>query len=75
MKNKITNITVAREMRAGRFGITRNTRVWFIRANGNTSMFDTNDILGRGNISEASVRRAKRAQVALVERHQKEATK
>lgn len=70
MKSKIIGITVQRNMRAGKHGITRSTVVFFIREDSDkTSIHYTNDILERGNISDASVIRAKRAQLALMERN------
>ena len=70
--NKITHITIQRELRAGPYGFSRETVVYISRDGKCTRRFSTNDILKRGNISEHSVRRAKRAQVAIVERAQAE---
>ena len=77
MKKSITGITITREMMGYPGGIRRETIVFIHRETTNpneyqTHSYTTNDILKRGNISDSSVRRAKRAQAALVERGQRE---
>lgn len=67
MKSKIIAISIQRNLRANKYGMDRETVVFFTRANDNeSSRYTTNDILQRGNISDASVIRAKRAQAALM---------
>ena len=77
MKKSITGITITREMMSYPGGIRRETIVFIHRETTDpneykTHSYTTNDILKRGNISDSSVIRAKRAQVVLMERGQRE---
>ena len=68
-KNKITGIVVQRTARAYASGLYFETIVYVLRENSESAArYSTNPILGDGKISEDSVRRAERAQHALVER-------
>lgn len=70
MKSELIGIVIKRSLMASKYGIARETEVFFLRSNADeTRRYTTNDILGRGNISKESVRRAERAQLAFVERH------
>ena len=73
MNHKIDVITVERVMTANKqYGWRLETIVYFHRHT-TLSTHHTNPILSKQNrISDASVRRAKRAQAALVERGQRE---
>lgn len=67
--NKVS-ITICEEVVASPYGTTRNTIVYVNRANRMfSSMYETNPNTGRGGISEASVLRAKRAQLALLKQY------
>ena len=68
--NKITGITIQRNVRAyARSGFHTETIVFVMRANNDSAAsYSTNPITRTGKISDASVRRAKRAQNALIER-------
>ena len=68
--NKITGITIQRNVRAyASSGFHTETIVFVMRANNDSAAsYSTNPITRTGKISDASVRRAKRAQNALIER-------
>ena len=58
-------------MRAYKSGIHEETVIFWLREGVETpARYTTDDILERGNISAASVKRAERAQARLVERAQ-----
>ena len=73
MQNKITGIVIQTNVRAYRSGIHEETVIFWLREGVETpARYTTDDILERGNISAASVKRAERAQARLVERAQLE---
>jgi len=73
MQNKITGIVIQTNVRAYRSGIHEETVIFWLREGVETpARYTTDDILERGNISAASVKRAERAQARLVERAQDE---
>jgi hypothetical protein len=74
MKNPIQSITINREGRASRYGYTTNTRVYMSRK-GKSSGYETTPILEDGKISHASVLRAKRAQLVLLEQSKERSEK
>ena len=65
MKSNITSISVHREIRATKYGISRETSIFFIRDNGIVSSYYINSVLDRKDISQASLMRAKHAQNIL----------
>jgi hypothetical protein len=69
--SKIYYISIQRDMATTYDGIRRETKVCFQRHNGRktiVSLYSNNPIAKPGKISEASVIRAKRAQIVLAER-------
>ena len=69
MKRKITGISIHRITRAHPHGIAHETVIYLMRPGQDTARYSTNDTLQRGNISDASVRRAERAQGAIAARN------
>ena len=69
-KNQITGISIHRKLRAPRFGFSRETVVYILREGTNGDSYSTNPTLDNAKISDASVLRAKRAQMALVQNAQ-----
>ena len=73
MQNKITGIVIQTNVRAYRSGTHEETVIFWLREGVETpARYTTYDILERGHISAASVKRAKRAQASLVKRAQLE---
>ena len=73
MKNKITGIIIQTNVRAYKSGIHEETVIFWLReGEGTPARYTTDDILERGKISAASVKRAVRAQASLVKRAQLE---
>lgn len=67
MPSPIRSITITRTLRAHRFGISTEVEVYIHRNGRPVAHYEVNPILPeRGRISNASVLRAKRAQLALV---------
>lgn len=73
MATQITAISISREMQARPGNMWKTTEVFFHR-NAHVTKHETNPIVSKQRkISEASVIRAKRAQLALMERADRDA--